>query len=72
MSELNFSMMIEKHVLETGQSYMDAVIDICDKNEIEIDSLRSAINNTIKEKIEIEAKSLRMMKDNEETASLFD
>lgn len=67
----NFSLEVEKYVRENKTTYMDAVIGICEKEEIEIESMKGALNELVKNKIMYEARSLRMMKDNELPESLF-
>ena len=42
---------------------MDAIIMYCEKNEIDVGSVGSMINKSLKEKIKIEAFNLRMLKD---------
>lgn len=69
---LNFSMVLENHVIKTGLSYMDALIDLCEVHEIDLDSLRSSLNVNIRDKIELEAKNLYLMMDNEITPPLFE
>lgn len=70
-NSINFSIIVEHRVQETGLSYIDAVVDLCDTYEIEIETLRSALNKNIKEKIEMEAKQLNMMMNNDIPISLF-
>ena len=71
MSELNFSMIVEHTVKDSGLTYMDAIVSLCEKYDIEYGVLKSALNKNIKEKIELEAKELNMMIDNELPRSLF-
>jgi len=71
MNDFNFSMIVEQRVLTSGLSYIDAVIDLCETHEIEFEVLKSALNKNIKEKIELEAKQLNMMIDNDVPISLF-
>jgi len=70
-NNMNFSMIVEQRVLTAGLSYMDAIIDLCETHEIEFEVLKSALNKNIKEKIELEAKKLNMMLDNDVPRSLF-
>lgn len=64
-------MIVEYKVLETGLSYIEVIADLCETYEIEYELLKSALNKTIKEKIELEAKERYMMLDNELPISLF-
>lgn len=61
MNSKEFSLTIESLVKEKKISYMDAIIMYCDKNEIDIGSVGSMINKSLKEKIKIEAVNLRML-----------
>lgn len=67
----DFSLVIEKYVRKNGTSYMDAVIHICETEDIEFESMKSSLNEIIKNKIMYEARGLRMMKDNDIPESLF-
>ena len=42
-------------------SYMDAVVYYCEENEIEIETVGKFISNTLKEKIECEARDLNYL-----------
>lgn len=71
MTDQTFSMIIERHVLETGMPYIDAVIDICEKNDIELSLMKNSLNKNLKEKIELEAKKLKLMSNNDISTPLF-
>ena len=42
-------------------SYMDAVVQYCEQNEIEIETVGKFISKTLKEKIESEARDLNYL-----------
>ena len=71
MNDINFSMVVEHHVHTENCSYIDAVTYLCEKYEIEFDFMKSALSRSIKEQIELEAKKLNMLMDNEVPRSLF-
>ncbi len=62
-SSNDFSMFIEKQVVEKKLSYMDAVISFCQENDIDIESISPLVSKSLKEKIKVEAISLNYMKD---------
>jgi hypothetical protein len=63
MNSKEFSLKIESIVKEKRISYIEAVILYCDNNEIDIGSVSSMINKSLKEKIKLEAQKLNMLKD---------
>jgi hypothetical protein len=63
MTPKKFAMIIEKIVVtDKGQtSYMDAILDYCEKNEIEPDMVAPLISKPLKEKIEADARELNFL-----------
>ena len=55
--------MIEGIVKEKRVSYMDAVVDYCEKNDIDLTTVNPMINKSLKEKIKSEAVNLKMLKE---------
>jgi gas vesicle protein len=53
LTKNKFSKMVENVVKTSGSSYMDAIIHLCEKNNIEIEA--------IKNKLEVEAQNLNFM-----------
>lgn len=51
-----FRVDIERLVQEEDTSYMDAVMFYCDQNDIDYSLLGKLIDNTLKAKIEVEAR----------------
>jgi glutaredoxin-related protein len=62
MDMKRFSLLVEKRALDPQMGYMDAVIDICEQNDIEIETVNRLISKPLKEKIEAEAIELNFMK----------
>ena len=62
-SSTDFSQYIERMANSTG-SYIDAVVDYCDKNDIEIESVKKLLSTSLKDKIKTEAESLNLVKGN--------
>ena len=55
--------MIEGIVKEKRVTYMDAIIDYCDKNDIDLTTVKSIVNKSLREKIKSEAVDLKMLKE---------
>ena len=61
LNKPNFTKMIENKVLDTKQSYMDAVVDLCDKLDIDPIDVKKFISPVIQGKIEAEAMMLNLI-----------
>ena len=57
-----FAENIEKHVLETGMNYIDAIVDYCATNNIEIESINRLVSKPLKEKLRYDATQLNYLK----------
>jgi len=62
MNSKEFSLKIEGIVKEKRISYMDAVILYCEENDIDTGTVSPLISKSLKEKIQLEATNLRMLK----------
>ena len=62
MNSKEFSLKIEGIVKEKKISYMDAVILYCEENDIDTGTVSPLISKSLKEKIQLEATNLRMLK----------
>ena len=62
-----FNQDIEDFVYETGESYIDAIVHFCEKNQLEIESVAKMLNKpssrVIKQKIESEASDLNLLRE---------
>ena len=56
-----FTSAVEKAVLDKKMSYMDAILVICEKNDIDPEGVRKFISAPIRSKIEAEAKKLNLL-----------
>lgn len=63
MNSKEFSLKIESIVKEKRITYMDAIIWYCDRNDLDVGTVNSMINKSLKEKIKDEAINLRMLKE---------
>ena len=62
VSREKFTEVIEKFVLETQMSYIDAIVEYCDRNNLEVESISKLISKPLKEKIRYEATELNFLK----------
>ena len=63
MNSKEFSLKIEALVKEKKIPNMDAVIDYCKNNDIDVGTINSMVNKSLKEKIKAEAINLKMIKE---------
>jgi len=61
LNKQKFSMLIEETVLKNKISYMDAIIDVCEKNMIDLEEVRRFVSPAIKDKLEVEARNLNYL-----------
>lgn len=57
-----FSLFIEDKARNSKLTYLDIVLDYCKENDIDPDSLKSLINQQLKDKIRIDAEESNLMK----------
>ena len=62
LSKDKFAEDIESLVLETKMSYIDAIVQYCQDNNIEVDSVNKLVSKPLKEKIRWEATELNYLK----------
>jgi hypothetical protein len=62
ISRDKFTEDIEKIVLETNQPYIDAIVQYCEDNTIDIETVNKLISKPLKEKIRVEAMDLNYLK----------
>lgn len=56
-----FSLFIEQMATEKRISHMDAVLKYCEENFIEPDEVKSLINKTLKDKIEVDMREANLL-----------
>ena len=61
LTKSRFTKLIESTVSELGIPYMEAVLEVCNKNDIEPEDVRKFISPIIKNKIEAEAMQLNYL-----------
>jgi len=62
ISKDKFAEDIESLVLKTRMNYIDAIVEYCDTNSIEMDSVSKLISKPLKEKIKRDATELNFLK----------
>jgi len=62
MNSKEFSLKIEGIVKEKKISHMDAIVWYCDENGLDTSQVSPLISKSLKEKIQVEATNLRMLK----------
>ena len=73
LTKSKFTKLIETTVGELKIPYMDAIIKVCETNDIEIEDIRKFISPVIKDKLEAEAMDLNFLpKKNSIDSSLFE
>lgn len=61
LNKSGFSTLVEKAVFKKKISYMDAILYVCDKNNIEPEDVKKFLNGVIIEKVEAEAMNLNFL-----------
>ena len=62
LNKKSFSRIVETYVrTHKGCPYMDAIIDVCDKNEIDLRDSKKLISKEIVQHVEFEAKELNLL-----------
>ena len=61
LTKSKFSVLIENAVIKKKMSYMDAVLDVCEKNDIDPEDVKKFISPIIQDKIEAEARRLNFL-----------
>ena len=73
LNRTKFTKLIEESVTKNKLSYMDSILDICDKNDIDPVDVKKFISPIIKNKVEAEAMALNFLpKENTLDSSLFE
>ena len=63
MTSAKFSQEVEKiAVTNVDKTYIDAVLPLCEKNEIEVESVPKLISKPLKEKLKYDAQKLNFIK----------
>jgi len=73
LTKSKFTKLIESTVADLKIPYMDAILKVCEANDIEVEDIRKFISPVIKDKLEAEAMGLNFLpKKNSIDSSLFE
>ena len=61
LTRAKFTKLIESTVAEKKMPYMDAILQLCDKNDIDIEDIKKFISTIIKDKLDAEAMNLNYL-----------
>ena len=61
MTPKKFSMIIEKLAKDSESTYLDALLDYCEKNSVEPEQIKPLITKSLKEKLEVNARELNFL-----------
>ena len=61
LTRTKFTKLIESTVAEKKMPYMDAILQVCEKNDIEIEDIKKYISPAIKDHLEAEGMSLNLL-----------
>lgn len=61
LTKSKFTTLVEKTVGELKISYMDAVLHLCEKNDLEPEDMKKFVSPIIRDKIEAEAMALNFL-----------
>lgn len=61
LTKSKFSKLVERTVVSHKMSHIDAVVHLCEENDIDLETCNKFINTTLKSKIEAEAMRLNML-----------
>lgn len=61
LNKSRFSKLVEEVVYEKKITYIEAVIDICTENNLEVEDVSKYVTGIIKDKIEAEARNLNYL-----------
>lgn len=61
LTKANFAKLIDKTVSELKIPYMEAILHVCEKNDIEPEDVKKFISPKIRDKVEVEAMDLNYL-----------
>jgi hypothetical protein len=61
LTKKSFSTMVESFVFRNKQSYMDAIVHLCEENRLELEDIKKYLSPTIVEHLEAEARKLHFL-----------
>lgn len=61
LTKHKFTRMVEDCVHQKNLSYIDAIVHLCEKNNLEIEDVKKYLSDPVKEKLEAEAMQLNFL-----------
>jgi|TARA_R110000737_G_scaffold348824_1_gene383589 hypothetical protein len=61
ITKKSFSSMIESFVFRNRMTYMDTIVHLCEKNNLELEDVKKYLSTTIVEHLESEARQLNFL-----------
>lgn len=61
MTKNRFTKMVEDTVRDKRMSYLDTIVYLCEKNNMEIEDVKKYVSPVVKNKVEAEAMSLNFL-----------
>lgn len=61
LTKTKFTKLVEETVKELSMTYMDAILYLCDKNQLEPEDMKKFVSPIIKDKLEAEAMQLNFL-----------
>ncbi len=61
LTKSKFTKMVEQTVIDLKISYMDAILYLCEKNQLEPEDMKKFVSPIIKDKLEAEAMQLNYL-----------
>lgn len=65
-----FSIMIVRMAKETGMGYLESILAYCEESGFDVEDVTPLINRSLRDKIQVEAESLNMLKEKSSTVAL--
>jgi len=73
LTKSKFTKLVEKTVTDLKITYMDAILYLCDKNDLEPEDMKKFVSPIIRDKLEAEAMQLNFLpKQNTLDSALFE
>ena len=73
LTKSKFTKLVEKTVTDLKITYMDAILYLCDKNDLEPEDMKKFVSPIIKDKLQAEAMQLNFLpKQNTLDSALFE
>lgn len=61
LNRAEFTKLVEKAVHDRNMTYMDAMVDICEKNSIDPEDVKKFVGTQLQSKLEVEAMQLNLL-----------